>query len=402
MNNTNEIDSATGTDQLDSWKGWVAVGCAFASMFICFGITYSFGAFFQSMSEEFQVGRSATSAVFSITTFIFFIGGMFSGSALDRIGPKPVLIVGGLSMGLGLYLTSLVNSIWIGYVTYGLGVGIGVSCGYVPMVAVVGAWFEKKRAAATGLAVTGVGFGTLLMVPWAASLISSYGWRKTYVIFGILSLIILVACGFITPRPPAILGEVAKKSIGEIIRIPVFRYMYSGAFLITLALFFPFVFLIPYARMVGINDVAAASLMGIIGAASIVGRLGFGFLGLKTNSIRLYQLTFLMVAISFLIWLTASDSFVMLVAFALFLGAGYGGFIALAPTVTAELFGLVGLGSILGTLYTAAGFGGLIGPPVAGLLIDLTGSYSTAIIAAMMLSFLAFLMLIPVQRSMVR
>ncbi len=400
MNNTEDTKLTLTTVELDSWKGWLAVGCAFASMFICFGITYSFGAFFQSMSQEFQVGRSATSAVFSITTFVFFIGGMFSGRASDRIGPKPVLIIGGIAMGLGLYLTSLVNSIWIGYVTYGLGVGIGVSCGYVPMLAVVGAWFEKKRAVATGIAVTGIGFGTLLMAPWAANLISSYGWRKTYVIFGILGMIILVFCGFITPRPPSTSGQETKKSIGDIIRMPIFRYMYSGAFFITLALFFPFVFLIPYARMVGINEVAAASLMGIIGAASIVGRLGFGILGLKTNSMRLYQLTFFMVAISFLVWLVAADSFVMLVAFAILLGTGYGGFIALSPTVTAELFGLVGLGSILGTLYTAAGFGGLVGPPIAGLLIDLTGSYSPAIIAAMILALLSFLLLIPVQRFM--
>jgi len=402
MTEKSDLSPAPKTDELDSWKGWVSVGCAFASTFICFGIAYSFGAFFDSMSSEFNTGRSATSAVFSITTFIFFMGGMISGSITDRYGPKPVLIVGGLSMGLGLYLTSLVNSIWVGYATYGLGVGIGVSCGYVPMIAVVGAWFEKRRAAAIGIAVTGIGFGTLLMAPLAANLVNLYGWRQTYVIFGILAMVILVLCGFITPRPPAVPDQESKMSLRELIRTPVFRYIYASAFLNTLALFFPFVFLIPYARMQGIDEVLAASLVGVIGAASIVGRLGFGALGVKFRPIHLFQITFTLVAFSFIFWMLAGNSYLMLLAFAVMLGAGYGGFIALSPTVTAELFGLAGLGSILGTMYTAAGFGGLLGPPIAGYLIDTTGSYTIAIVAAMILACLAFLLLIPIERIMTR
>ncbi|MBW1848732.1 MAG: MFS transporter, partial [Deltaproteobacteria bacterium] len=343
---------------------------------------------------------TATSAVFSITTFIFFTGGIISGSVADRFGPKPVLIFGGLTMGLGLYLTSLVNSIWVGYVTYGLGVGIGVACGYVPMVAVVGAWFEKRRAAALGVAVTGIGFGTLLMAPLAASLINRFGWRQTYVIFGIFSAVILVLCGFITPRSPMLSEQDTKNRLRDVIKTPVFRYMYLSGFFNTLALFFPFVFLVPYARAQGINDVAAASLVGIIGGASIIGRLGFGALGDKISRIRLFQITFFLVALSFSLWLLASKSYIMLVAFAVVLGAGYGGFIALSPAVAAELFGLIGLGSILGAMYTAAGFGGLLGPPMAGYLIDSTGSYTLAIIAAMVLAFIAFLLLIPVERFM--
>jgi len=400
MNKPTHLPIQNPTDELDSWKGWVAVGCAFGSMFICFGIAYSFGAFFDSMSSEFETSRSATSAVFSITTFIFFIGGIVSGNASDRFGPKPALIFGGLSMGLGLYLTSLVNMLWVGYITYGLGVGVGVACGYVPMVAVVGAWFERRRAAALGVAVTGVGLGTLLMTPFAASLISKYGWRQTYVIFGIGSVVVLLLCGFFTPRPPASVAQQAGIGLKEVVKAPVFRYMYLSCFLTTLALFVPFVFLVPYAKVQGIGEVAAASLVGIIGGASIVGRLGFGALGDKISPIRLFQATVFIVAISYLVWLFASHSFTLLMLYAALLGTGYGGFIVLSPTVVAEIFGLVGLGTILGAIYTAAGFGGLFGPTMAGYLIDKTGNYKTAIIAAMILAFLAFLLLFPVGRHM--
>ena len=387
-------------DELDSWKGWVAVGCAFVSMFICFGVVYSFGAFFDHMSSEFGTSRSATSALFSITTFIFFTGGIISGMAADRFGPKPVLMIGGLSMGFGLYLTSLVNSLWVAYITYGLGVGVGVACGYVPMLAVVSAWFERRRAAALGVAVTGVGLGTLVVAPLAAALINHYGWRQTYVIFGISSAVGLLLCGYLTPPPPASAGQQSGLRLRELVKVPAFGYMYFSGFFITLALFVPFVFLVSYAKAQGIDEVAAASLVGIIGGASIVGRLGFGALGDKISSIRLFQTTFIIVAISYLVWLLASDSFTLLIIYAALLGAGYGGFIVLSPTVAAEIFGLVGLGTILGAMYTAAGFGGLLGPTMAGYLIDKTGNYKMTIIAAMILAFFALLLLIPVGRHM--
>ncbi len=385
-------------DELDSLKGWVAVGCAFVSMFICFGVVYSFGAFFDPMSSEFDTSSSATSALFSITTFIFFTGGIISGMAVDRFGPKPILIFGGFSMGLGLYLTSLVNSLWVGYITYGLGVGVGVACGYVPMLAVVGAWFERRRAAALGVSVTGVGLGTLVVAPLAAALINHYGWRQTYVIFGISSFVGLFLCGYLTPRPPVSAGQQSGLRLRELVKLPAFGYMYFSGFFITLALFVPFVFLVSYAGTQGIDDVAAASLVGIIGGASIAGRLGFGALGDKISRMRLFQSTYMIIAFSYLVWLFSSHSFTLMTVYAVLLGGGYGGFIVLSPVVAAEIFGLVGLGTILGATYTAAGIGGLLGPTFAGYLIDKTGSYNAAIIAAMVFAFLAFLLLIPVAR----
>ena len=385
-------------DELDSLKGWLAVGCGFVSMFICFGVVYSFGAFFDPMASDFQTGSSATSTVFSITAFFFLTGGIFSGMAADRFGPRPVLIFGGLVMGSGLYLTSLADSLWVGYITYGLGVGAGVACGYVPMLAVVGAWFEKHRTAALGVAVTGVGLGTLVAAPLAAALITHYGWRTTYVIFGIVSATGLTLCGYLTPRPPAAAGRQSKMRLRDLVKVPVFGYMYFSGFFFTLSLFVPFVFLAPYAKSRGIEEVAAASLVGIIGAASVVGRLGFGAWGDKVSRVHLYQSTFVIVGLSFLIWLFASRSFTLLMIFAVILGSGYGGFIVLSPAVAAEIFGLVGLGTILGATYTAAGVGGLLGPTIAGFLIDKTAGFSAAIIAAMIFALSGFFLLIPVER----
>jgi MFS family permease len=110
-----------------------------------------------------------------------------------------------------------------------------------------------------------------------------------------------------------------------------------------------------------------------------------GAIGGRHGPVRLMQISFGVMAASFLLWLAAGGSFAVLVVFAVVMGVGYGGFIALAPAVAATLFGTAGLGAILGALYTAAGIGGLIGPPLAGEVIDRV-SYGAAIVSAMVLT----------------
>ena len=155
--------------------------------------------------------------------------------------------------------------------------------------------------------------------------------------------------------------------------------------LLSAALFVPFVFIKTYATDEGVDPGPAAALVGIIGAASVVGRLGIGALGSRLDATRLMQLSFAMLSASFAIWLVAGGSYRVLVVFAVVMGVSYGGFIALAPAVTAGLFGPVGLGGVLGALYTAAGVGGLVGPPLIGVVID-RSSYQTGIAVALVVS----------------
>lgn len=389
---------AVGTSAgIDSWRGWLVVAATFFSTFTVFGIAYSFGAFFSSMATEFGAGKGATSLMFSITAFLYFSLGLLSGRVADRFGPRPVLAVGAVVMGLGLILTSMVDRLWLGYLTYGVGVGVGVSCGYVPLLAAVGGWFERYRAIASGVAVEGVGLGTLLIARLSAELISSYGWRTTYVIFGLGAPAALALCLLGASRPPVSQGEAEPLRIGEAVRTSAFRWFYISALFVSMALFVPFVFLAPFAEEHETSKVAAASLIGVIGGGSIIGRLGLAALGDWLGRMRMLRGAFLILALSFLIWLSAGNSFKMLFVFAIVMGIAYGGFIALSPAVTAEMFGLAGLGGIMGALYTSAGVGGLIGPPLAGMLIDFTKSYTVVIILAMLLSLSAFVCLLPIK-----
>lgn len=375
------------TSGLDSPRGWIVVAAAFLSMFVVYGIVYSFGTFFDSMAEDFGTGKGATALMFSITTAWYFGLGLVSGKAADRYGPRPVLLVAAAVLGVALLLTSRVQSIWLGYVTYGVGVGVAVACAYVPMVATVGAWFVKRRTTALGVAVAGIGVGTLVVAPIAERLIDAHGWRTAYVILGAAGALLLLVASLGASRPPVTVVQ-EPVVLKEVARERGFVILYIAILTLSASLFTPFVFMKSYATDHGIDDGPAAALVGIIGASSVVGRLGLGGLGARLGATLLTQVSFAVLTLSFLIWLAAGESYAMLVAFSIVMGVAYGGFIALTPAVAAGLFGTVGLGAILGALYTAAAIGGLVGPPVIGTVID-DVSYSAGIILSMVITAVA-------------
>lgn len=368
---------------------------AFTSMAVCFGVAYSFGAFFAPMAAEFGTGSGATSLVFGVTACCWFVLGSVSGRAVDRFGPRPVLLVAALALGSGLLVTAAVRDLWVGYLTYGLGVGIAVACGYVPMVAIVGAWFERRRAIALAVAVSGIGIGTLAGAPLAAALIDAVGWRQTHVVFGIGGAALLLVCALVVRRPPAPTSG-PSMPVGELVRTVAFRSMYGATLLSSLALFVPFVFLPATALALGSSAVAAAALVGVIGVSSVVGRLAMGTVAERFGRIATFRASFAVLGASFAIWFVAA-SYPVLVAFAVVLGVGYGGWIALQPAVIAELFGLRGLGGVVGLVYTSGGIGALLGAPVAGVLVDLTGGYGWAIAFAGVCGVGSFLALLPLR-----
>ena len=381
----------------DSPRAWRMVVAAFVAMFTVYGVAYSFGAFFRPMAEEFGAGRSLTSVVFSLTVCVWSLLGTLTGHLCDRFGPKIVVGAGGVIMGIGLLLTAQIHLLWLGFLTYSLGVGIGIACAYVPMVAVVGGWFLSRRNTALGIAVAGIGFGTVLGAPLAAWLVARYGWRMTDVIFGVGATAILLACAGAAERPPVHVTP-SKTNLLDAVRTPAFRLLYGSAVLNSISLFVPFVYLPAYAHDHGASEVAAAALVGAIGGASVAGRLGLGALADRVEVVRLYQASFLLLGLSYLLWLMAG-SYAWLIAFALVMGTGYGGFVALSPALLAYLFGTRRLGAMMGALYTSGAIGALIGPPLAGLIVDRTGSYRLAIGFTFVVAMAAYAVLIPLGRS---
>lgn len=387
---------APGGAELDSAAGWLVVGAAFLTLYTVFGVSYSFTAFFNPMADEFGTGRGGTAFFFALTTLLYFAVGALAGPIADRIGPRPVLLVGGACLVLGLLATSRVGNLYLGYLTYGVGVGIGVGCCYVPMVATVGGWFARSRTTALGVAVAGIGVGTLVNAPLAEWLIARHGWRNTYVMLALGAAVLLTIASFGARRPPVAHGAPPPQgALGRAARTTPFWLLYSSMMVLSFPLFLPFVFMGDYIKSVG-GTRSAGVLVGTIGISSVVGRLALGALASRLPSIRLYQIAIFSLALSLLLWLNAGADYGLLLLFAVCMGVSYGGFIALAPAVTADTFGTTGLGAILGVLYTAAGIGGFIGPQVMGTVIDRFG-YTNAITLAIILGGAAGTLLLPIR-----
>lgn len=379
-------------------QAWRAVAVAFTAMFTTFGVAYGFGAFLVPVSQSLGTGRGATATVFSLTTLALFGLGALSGPAVDRFGPRGVVLLGAASLGTGLVVVSRATELWQALLGHGLGVGLAVACCYVPLVAVVGGWFQARRTLAVGVAVSGIGLGTLVGAPVAAALIDAVGWRDAYLVLAAVGTGVLLVCAALVTAAPVHV-EAAHVPLLPRLRTRTYVRLYAAGLLLSVGLFVPFVHLPSYAVEGGASTVAGAALVGVIGAASVVGRLALGAAAGRLGVLRTYQGCFALIAASFAVWLAdlqTAGSYAVLVLFAVLLGVGYGGFVALGPPLVAEVFGVQGLGGLLGVLYTSAAFGSAVGPPLAGALITGSEGYGSSVAGALGVLVVALLVVLRV------
>ncbi len=366
---------------IDHGRAWLDMALAGLSMFTVFATAYSFGTFVRPMAAEFHSGRGATSIVFAVTAFLYFGLGAITGPLVQRTGPRPMILFGATVQVIGMLLTSRANALWQAYLSYGIGVGIGVACGYVPMVAVVGAWFQKRRALAIGIAVSGIGMSSLIGAPLAARLIKAYGWREAYRNLAIATAVLMVIAAVLIRKPPSF-GTAGPLTLGQAVRTRTFAVMYVALLLVSVALFNLFVNVVPYAEESGIAKVRAATLLSILGGASVLGRNALAWVAHRRGAVATFTGSVAVMGVTQLLWLVADGRYWVLALFVAVFGVAYGGLIALGPIALAELFGPEQLGGLAGVNYTAAGLGALSGPTVCSWLVDRTGGYTASTLLA--------------------
>lgn len=168
--------------------GWVIVIVFFVIQAILMGIASSFTVFFKPIEAEFDLTRTTTSAISSVSMILAPISAFIGGWALDKYGPRIILLLMGLFTGLSLVLTSQTGAAWQLFITYSLLLAVGMGAIYVVAMSTVSRWFDKKRGRAVGIAGSGGGLGTVAMAPFSTYLISRFDWQKAYLIIGISRL----------------------------------------------------------------------------------------------------------------------------------------------------------------------------------------------------------------------
>jgi MFS family permease len=377
------------------FHGWFVVAAAFAVTFLGFGSAYTFSAFIESLQQDFAASRGSVSLVFSLAGFLYFGLGVVSGPLADRWGSRRLAVVGMILTGLGLAVAGAARSLEGVYLAYGLGVGLGVGCSYVPVLGAVQRWFVKRRGLASGLAVSGIGVGTLAMPPLASLFIHALGWREAYLVLGGMTGLVGAGMALMVEDDPRDRGlgpdgdplqardrsdRPEGASVRDALRSREFLGLYGACLICAFGLFVPFVHLVPYALDHGVPSASALLLLSVIGVGSTAGRFVLG--GLTDRMGRRLGLLamFLGMAIASTVW-AFSTGLWPLVGFALAYGVFYGGFVALLPALVMDYFGGRNVSGIIGVLYTSVAFGTLIGPTAAGFAFDLSHSYVLPILA---------------------
>ncbi len=390
--------------------GWYVVLGAFLIMGINYGARYCFGIFVKPMSLEYSWSRSVISLGASLMILTYGIGGILSGYLLDRMAPRKIMMIGAMLASSGMVLTAFVTSPWQYYLTYGLLCGAGTSCfGVVVCSSSVGKWFVTNRGMAIGTASVGIGVGTMILSPLLGYIVQQ-SWRKGFIFLGLVILIgvTVLAQGLMkktppdtdggtpcpgagqagsesapdstqkdgsvlsqTPAPTASLARVFRDS-----RFWLLALCYSLAVMSEMAIF---VHQVAFAIDQGVNRIAAASSLGFLGVASILGRFFFGWLSDRISDAKYAaSIGFFMMSLGAVILMNA-DSTTTLFLYAFFFGFGYGSIAPMMPILLADRFGSEVLGTTYGVLtFFAAGIGGSAGPLLCGLIYDRYGSYDYA------------------------
>ena len=367
---------------MESRQAWIVVWATFVCLGLIFGVSYSFAAFFESFAKEFSAQRADVSWIFGLCGLVYFVLGALAGLLADRWGPRLVCMLGMLLISLGLFWTSLAQSLSSVYVSYGLLVGLGIAFVYTPSIAAVQPWFSKRRGLASGIASSGVGAGTLIVPVCVSFLLAEMTWRDALQVMSASVLLLGLAAGFLLKRAPSLEpllnGELAGLPLLEALRTPTFKWLYLGTLLGAPVMFIPFAHISAAARDAGVAEAQAVGLVGLVGIGSLIGRFAIGWLADRLGRVKTLMLMQFLMGVSYLVWAGAEGQ-LMFALFALWFGLSYGSIVSLLPAICMDLFGGRAVSSIIGTLYSGAALGNLLGPVLAGQVFDMTGSYSLVI-----------------------
>lgn len=354
------------------------------------GLYFTFSVFLVPLVEEFHWSRGLTAGALSLSTVLQGLLSPVAGILVDRFGPRRIILGGAVLLSAASILTATIQSAWELYLYTGLLGALGlVGLGPVPMSVLLTRWFSARRGRAVGIAFSGMGFGVFVTGPLAQWLIASAGWRVASAVLGAGALCILLPIAWVGARDPeartderARLRErpsdtAADSTLRHAIRTRAFWALWFAYLCTPLAVFPVTTHQVAFAIDRGFQPILAASIFGVMGLLSIVGRVSFGLAADRFGGALAATISYGCTAggVLALLALESDGRPGWLVAYALLFGLGFG---ARGPIITAmasDLFGGRRFGVIYGAMSLGNGLGGAIGPWFGGVVHDVLGSY---------------------------
>jgi MFS family permease len=392
--------SSAGCEGVPFDRAWGVVLGAFLVTMVGYGAIYSHAAFAEEIAASFGASRAEISWVYALSGSSCFLVSALTGAMADRMGARVLAAIGMLLVGLGFLMAAAETLIQV-YLGYGLMVGLGTGCAYVPAVALVQGWFRSHRGLASGLAVSGIGVGTALVPPMVAALATLGDWRAGFLACAVLSVAVGLAGAALlrpAPNPSPELRELMPSPL-VLLRSRGFALACLGTFLVSLPAVLPHALLVSTAQDLGLARGDALALLGLIGVGTIAGRFLLAALADQLGRTPVFLLCCAGMSASMLVWGFGREHWA-LVGFALGFGALQGGFVALLPAFLADRFGPIGVGAVIGTLYTGRGFALLAAPPLLTLAIAAFPLHALPLVAVTLLGLAGTRLLVAARRAM--
>ena len=381
--------------------GWVVVGSAFLVLFLTYGVQYSFGVFVPPMLDDLGWQRASLGGAFSLYSMVYMGFSLVSGRLTDTLGPRRVIVFGGVMLGLGIMATSQVSAQWQLYLYYGIVAALGMSTAYIPCNMTVVRWFNRQRGLALGIVSCGASCGILVVPTLSSYMITLTNWRVSLLTLGASMFVLIIIAARFMVRDPELLGlqtdgketlttdenlglsEVLNEATGWTLteaRSTLSFWLFLLTFaVILLTTTIPFVHVPVFARDIGLSAIGGSVAVSISGLFALIGSISLGTLSDRIGPKQAVLLSLCVQVVAFLIFLVTKDMVTLYLGAAAF-GFFYGGIASLFPALVGDLFGRAHAGAIGGFIFGGAGIIGAWGPAVAGYLRDVDGDYRRAFI----------------------
>ena len=392
--------SAGFTSWLANLKQYSLVALGFIHIGVGRGLHGTFGVFFVALLDAFAWSRAVTAGALSLSIMVEGIFHPMVGTLTDKLGGRKTLILGGLVLATGLAFSSTIDSVWSFYFWVGIITAAGISLiGMVPHVAIISRHYANRKATALGIAWAGGGVGIFLLVPATAAMVSHWGWQSAYFGLALLVLVVvippvfwLIPSDYETPNHDSgaghgsshgksgVAGGDGDWTVKQALTNSSFWLLFTARVLASLGNQVIVTHQVAHAVDVGYPKIFAASIFGIMGVVSIIGRIGFGYLADVMRREVVYTWVQLVSAVGTVALMATTDNSlpVLLYIYAVFYGLGQGSRALVLSAISIDVFKGKNFGAIFGYFTLSVGVGGAIGAWLGGYIFDVTRSYMVA------------------------
>ena len=372
---------------------YLALAVTVVTLALAYGVWYAYSVFLVALLREFGWSRSVLAGAFSIFTLVSGGAGPVLGALADRFGPRRLILIGGVLLAGSLWADSLVTRAWHLYLTFGLLTAVGVAtAGWTPAVVMVQRQWKARLGLALGIAGSGVGLGIFLVVPLCQALIDGFGWRWAFRVLAVLCALWILPATYLAIRdaPPLPRVPVARSgdghpatgehSLQRALVNPSFRLIGLAVFLGSICSQTLHVHQAAFLVDHGLSAMTAASVISVVGASSILGKTGGGWISDHLSRELVYALGMIGMILGVgVLWLVAlAPSAWLALGYAVLFGVGYSVTAFIVPAMMSDRFRGPHFGSIFGATQVASALGSALGAWLAGRIFDATGSYAIA------------------------